>query len=115
MDESIAMNTLYRSRAYQAVDKERIDLLGGVIKDKLRNGQSITQPEWIDFQGKYAAAGGNIQGFTQAMHRWDKAANTSVVNEVMRHTSLPAGQRMIEVLGGDPLRDFNNATQAPTE
>lgn len=108
MDESIALNTLYRSSAYQAADKAKIDELGSVIKDKLRGGQQISPEDWLDFQGKYAAAGGRIQGFGAAIHRWDKAANVSAVNEVMRHNMTPAGQRMISVLGGDPLQDYRN-------
>jgi hypothetical protein len=110
MDESIALNTLYRSRAYQAVDKERIDDLGSVVKQKLRNNQSISSNDWTDLQGQYIAGGGRIQGFTQAIRRWDKAANTSLVNEVMRHSQTAAGQRMIESMGGDPLRDYRNTT-----
>lgn len=108
MDESIALNAMFRSKAYQALDKERADELGIVIKDKLRNNQSLSSEDLIDFQGKYAAAGGRIQGFTQAMQRWSKGANTSIVNEVMRHSQTPAGQRMITVLGGDPLVDYSN-------
>lgn len=116
MDESVALTTMYRSEAYQAVDKQRIDDLASVIKQKLRNNQAISSEDWTDLQGQYAAAGGRIQGFTQAVRRWDKAANTSVVNEVMRHSQTAAGQRMIEVMGGDPLRDYRNQLgQSPGE
>jgi hypothetical protein len=108
MDESIGLNTLYRSRAYQAADKQRVDELGQAIKSKLRGNQPLTSEDWIDFQGRYAAAGGRVQGFTQAVQRWDKLANHSVVNEVMRHTQRPDGQRMIGVLGGTPLGDYSN-------
>lgn len=106
MDESIALTTMYSSKAYQAMDKEKIDLLGTVIKQKLRKNETLSEDDWVKFQGEYAASGGRIQGFTQAMRRWDKASNTSIVNEVMRHNQRPSGQRMIEMLGGDALRDY---------
>ena len=115
MDESIALTSMFRSKAYQATDKARIDSLGAVIKDKLRNNESLSPEDWVDFQGKYAAAGGRIQGFSQAMQRWDKGANVSIVNEVMRHSQTPAGQRMLEVMGGDPLKDYTNQAGAPEE
>jgi hypothetical protein len=109
MDESIALNTMYRSRAYQAMDKERIDELGLNVKNKMRGNEPLTAEDFIDFQGKYAASGGRIQGYSQAIQRWNKAANTSIVNEVMRHSQTAAGQRMNEVLGGDPLQDYRNS------
>lgn len=106
MDESIALTAMYRSSAYKAVDKQRVDSLGTTIKQKLMNNQSLTEEDWVDFQGKYAAAGGRVQGFTQAVQRWDKKANVSVVNEVMRHSQTQAGQRMLGVMGGDMLPDY---------
>lgn len=108
MDESIALSTQYRSKAYQAMDKEKIDALGTVVKEKARNNQPISQEDWIDLQARYAASGGRIDGFNAAVRRWDKAANTSLVNEIMLHSQTPAGQRMGEALGGDPLRDYSN-------
>jgi hypothetical protein len=107
MDESIAVTEMYRGAAYAAATKERIDSLAVTVKEKLRNNQSLTEEDWIELEGRYAAAGGRIQNFTQAVRRWDKNANTSVVNEVMKHSQTAAGQRMIEIMGGDPLEDFN--------
>jgi uncharacterized membrane protein YjjB (DUF3815 family) len=114
MDESIALNTMYRSSAYQAMDKERLDALGTVVKQKSRNGEPITQEDWIDFQGQYAASGGRIQGFGAAMRRWDKAAKTSLVDEMMKHSQTAAGQRLNEAMGGDPLRDYAANAESPT-
>jgi hypothetical protein len=114
MDESLAINTMYRSRAYQAMDKQRIDDLGTVIKDKLRDNQPLTPEDFVDFQGRYAAAGGRVQGYQQAIHRWDKAANISVVNEAMKHSQTPAGQRLNQVMGGDALQDYRTQVPDPT-
>lgn len=108
MDESIAMNTAFKQSAYQAVDKERIDKLGAVIKEKMRNNQPLTSDDFYDFQVKYAAKGGRIEGYTAAIQRWNKAANTSIINQVMQHNMTPRGQRMITVLGGTPMADYTN-------
>lgn len=108
MDESIGLNTVFRNKAYQAMDKARIEDLGTVIKDKMRNKQQLTPDDWIEFQGKYAAAGGRIDGYAAALQRWDKQANTSIVNEAMRHNQTTAGKRLVEVMGGSGLEDYNN-------
>ena len=103
MDEAIALNTVYTSRAYEAMDKDRIDKLGTVIKQKLRNKEQISEDDWTDLMGKYAAAGGRIEGFQKAVMRWDKVANTSITEQVMRHNQTAKGQRMVLLLGGEPL------------
>jgi hypothetical protein len=113
LDEAVASNELYRSQVYQAMDKERTDVVGEAIKQKLRGNQPITDDDWSTFQAKYAAAGGNIQGFARAVQRWNKEANVSVVNSVMQHSKTMKGQMLNEVLGGDSLADFNNQLNQP--
>jgi hypothetical protein len=113
MDESIAINERFRSKAYQAMDKEKIDALGVIIKDKLRNNQTLTSEDWLDLQGKYAAAGGRIEGFTKAVIRWDKASNESIINSLREHSNTVAGRRMSQVLGADEFEDYTN--QPPQE
>lgn len=106
MDESVALTERWRGSAYKAADKDKIDNLGTVIKEKLRNNQSLSSEDWLEFQGKYAASGGRVQGFAAAMKRWDRGANSSVVNELAKHNGTMAGQRMLEIMGGDPLVDY---------
>lgn len=113
LDESIALNTVYRSKAYQAMDREKIEALGSVVKEKLRSGKPIEEADWTDLMGKYAARGGRIEGFAQAVQRWDRNAKTSLVNQMAQHARTPAGQRMILLMGGEPLADFTN--QPPAE
>ena len=108
MDESLAVSTVFRSRAYQAMDKERIDFLGQMVKEKLRGNQQLTSEDWTELQGKYAASGGRIEGFARAVQRWDKASNKSMVNTLMEHHNTPAGKRMVEVLGGEALPDYRD-------
>lgn len=112
MDESVAMNHRFRLRAYEAADKERLEELGVVIKQKIRDG-GLTEEDILDFGSRYAAAGGRIQNYGAALQRWMKSANQSEVNTLMRAHGSQYGQRLLEVMGGDPLEDL--ATQAPPE
>lgn len=113
MDESIALNTVYTSRAYDAMDKVRIDKLATVVKQKLRNGEQPSEEDWNDLLGKYAAAGGRIEGFQKAVLRWQKSANISITQEVMKHSQTQAGKRMILLLGGEPLESMPPETEPP--
>lgn len=108
MDESIARNEMYRSAVYKAVDKQRIDALGTIIKDKLRDNEPLTSEDWLQFQAAYASKGGRIEGFTQAVARWGDKANKSIINSLAEHNQTMAGRRMIEIMGGDPLQDYTN-------
>jgi hypothetical protein len=105
MDDSIATSAIFRSRAYQAMDKERLDVLGQVVKDKIRSGEEV---DWLELQGEYASRGGRIESFGAAVQRWEKAANVAAANSLMQHNRTEAGKRMILVMGGEPLPDYRN-------
>lgn len=107
MDESVAMNHRFRLVAYQAADKERIEKLGSVVKEKIRAG-TLDEEDIHDFAGRYAAAGGRVQSYSAALQRWTRAANESEVNTIMRAQGTWRGQRMLEVMGADPLPDYVN-------
>lgn len=111
MDETIALNERYRLTAYKANDKQRIEDLGVVVKDKMRRG-SLTEEDVHDVMSKFAAGGGRIEGFGQALQRWSRDASTSSVNTLMRAQRTSYGQRMMEVMGADPLDDFSSAPPA---
>lgn len=110
MDESVAMNHKFRMVAYQAADRERVEKLGVVIKQKIADG-TLEEDDVMDFAAKYASVGGRVQGFGAAMQRWTKAATESEVNTIMRAIGTERGQRMMEVMGGDPLPDLVNGEE----
>lgn len=107
MDESVALNHKYRMVAYKAADRERIEKLGTVIKEKIRNG-GLTEDDVLEFASRYAAAGGRVQSYGEAIQRWTKTATQSDINVIMRAQQSSYGQRMMEVMGGDPLPDAVN-------
>lgn len=105
MDESIGLETHFRQKAYEAMDKDKIEKLGMTIKNRLKEGQLPSFEELYDFQARYVQSGGRIEGFTQAIQRWQKASNVSLLNRVMEHSQTAEGQRMAIMLGGVPIED----------
>jgi hypothetical protein len=111
MGEAIALDALYRSTAYKAKDKERLADLGEIVKTKLRAGSNPSQEELESFMVRYAASGGKMDKFAQSLQGWNKNANVSVVNQMRMQLGSPLSQRMMEVMGGEPLGDFYNQNE----
>lgn len=111
MDESIALTTLYRQKQYQAMDRARLERLGEVVKSKLYDGQVPTDEELEDFMLRYTRSGGRIENFAQAMQRWNRDANTSVVNQLADKMRSPYAQTLQTIMGGERLTDYTTSTQ----
>ena len=77
MDEAIALNNLYRNKAYEALDRDRIERLGIAVKTKLANGHAPTEEEMEDFMMRYARSGGRIENSSSSLQRWTRDANVS--------------------------------------
>jgi hypothetical protein len=107
IDEAIALEHRFRQVAYKEADRERVEKLGAVVKMKIANG-TLTEEDVNDFAAKYAAVGGRPESYGAALQRWTRQANESEVNKIMRAHQTSYGQRMFEVMGGDPLPDFYN-------
>jgi hypothetical protein len=107
MDESVAMNHNFRMVAYQASDRERIEKLGTVIKQRILDG-GLDEEEILEFADRYAQVGGRVQNYGAALQRWTRSANESQVNAILRAHQTSRGQRLLEVMGGDPLEDYLN-------
>jgi hypothetical protein len=106
MDEAVALNHYFRLNAYKAKDRERVEKLGTIIKQKMRAG-TFTEDDALEFMSKYAAAGGRIENYSQAIQRWFKAAHQSDINRLMQAHRSSYGQRLLEVMGADPLEDLS--------
>jgi hypothetical protein len=109
MDESIALNNLYRNKSYEALDRDRIDRLGYAIKSKLYDNQVPAPEEMEDFMNRYTRSGGRIENFQQSMQRWSKDANVSIINQTMARTNTPSGMKLKMIMGGEGLDDYANA------
>lgn len=112
MDESVALNNLYRLKAYQASDRDRMEFLGEKVKGSLYKNQFPDDESMDGFMKDYAAAGGRLENFNGTMQRWMKDANTSTVEKMRSKLQSSYGQRLSEIMGGEPLSDYTNATAA---
>lgn len=108
MDEAIALNNLYRMKAYQAADRDRQEQLGEKVKSYLYKNQMPPDDVLEGFMKDYAKAGGRTENFNAAMQRWMKDANTSVVEKMRSKLNTSYGQRLNEIMGGTPLPDYNH-------
>jgi len=106
MDEAVALNTIYRQKTYQAMDRARIERLGQIVKTKLYNNELPTDEEFEDFMLKYTRSGGRIENFSQAMQRWSRDANVSIVNQLANRLNSPYGQTLQSIMGGERLPDY---------
>ena len=115
MDEAVALNAMYRNKSYEAMDRSRIERLGKVVKTKLYNGDMPSDDEMDDFMLRYTRSGGRIENFNQAMQRWSRDANVSIVNQLAAKQGSPYSQKLQMLMGGE-LPDWSNAPQqAATE
>lgn len=108
MDEAVALNNIYRNKGYDALDKDRLESLGRVVKTALRNGEAPDENELHTFMGKYAAAGGRQENFSAAMQRWQRDANVSVINKTAAALNKNTGRRYQELMGGYVAPDYVN-------
>lgn len=108
MDEAVALNNLYRNKAYEAMDRARIEALGQAVKTKLANNQMPDSEEMEEFMQAYANSGGRIETFSSSLQRWMRDANVSVVNQMAQKMSSSYGRKMQAIMGGEPLEDYQN-------
>lgn len=106
MDEAVALNNLYRVKAYQAADQDRMEALGERVKMSLTKGQ-MPDSETIDqFFQDYTSIGGRPEQFNRTLQRWMKDSNISVIEQMRAKINSPYGQRLNEIMGGVPLEDY---------
>lgn len=113
MDEAVALNNMYRLKAYQAADRERMEKLGERVKTSLVRGQAPDVEDLERFFADYTSIGGRPENFNAALQRWMKDANVSVIEKMRANINSPYGQRLNEIMGGVPLEDYRNTVQEP--
>lgn len=112
MDEALALNNMYRLNSYVIADRDRMSALGAVVKTKLMNNQIPSDEEFFTFMTDYAKIGGRVENFNAALQRWMKDANVSVIEKIRANLGTTTGQRLNEIMGGEPLEDFRNSPDA---
>lgn len=113
MDEAVALNNMYRLKSYEAADTARREALGERAKSYLNKNQFPPDDVIDDLMKDYARAGGRIENFQASMQKWTRDANVSVVEKMRAKMQSPYGQRLSEIMGGEPLPDWNNTVIEP--
>ncbi len=108
LDEAVAIDAMYRYKAYALKDSTRRNALGQTIKSHMIGGRDPTTEQIEDFAESYAKFGGKSKDFNNYMTQLYKAANLSQVNKLQEGLSSPFSQSMQEVMGGERLRDFSD-------
>ena len=88
------------------MDRARLERLGEAVKSKLYAGQVPTDADLENFMLRYTRSGGRIENFAQAMQRWNRDANVSVVNQLADKMRSPYAQTLQTIMGGERLRDY---------
>jgi len=109
LDEAIQLDSMYRFAKYKALDKDRIETYGAIVKSKLAGDKinTLSTEDWREMATGYAAAGGRIENFNGWVHRQMLGANQSVVNKMKTQLTDPVVRNMQTVMGGE-LPDFLN-------
>ena len=121
MDEAVALNAIYRNKTYEVLDKTRLANLGRVVKASLYNGEAPDAEELEGFMKRYAETGGRVENFNQAMSRWMKDANVSVVNQTAQKLGSPMARKLRQIMGDEgQIPDYQNGAapgvaQTPVE
>jgi hypothetical protein len=115
MDEAVGLSQYYRNKAYEAVDRARIERLGTVVKSKLYGNEAPSSEEVEDFMLRYARAGGDVQNFGRSLQRWSRDADVSIINQTMAKTNTTYGRRLKEIMGAQPIDDYQNGAPSPDE
>jgi hypothetical protein len=113
MDEAIMLDAIYRDKGNKLRDRERIEDLGAIVRQKLADRETLDQDEMHEFMGKYVAAGGAHDTFVRELQRWTKDANVSTVNDLASKLDNPYSKRLQVLMGGKPHPDYYNQPVDP--
>ncbi|PHQ81740.1 MAG: hypothetical protein COB66_01325 [Coxiella sp. (in: Bacteria)] len=106
LDEAIAIDAVYRYKAYGLADAKKRAVLGQAIKTTLIAGQNPTLEQIEGFAEGYAAAGGRSEEFNKWFTQLNRTTNLSQANKISQSLSSPFTQSMQRLMGGREFRDF---------
>jgi hypothetical protein len=108
LDEAVALDALYRYKAYSSRDAKKRAILGQAIKTKMVAGMDPTTEELNNFSSRYAELGGKQDQFNRFYTQLYKGANLSQTNKLMDNLNSPFSQSMQRLMGGEDQADFSS-------
>lgn len=106
LDEAIALDALYRFKAYGLRDAKKRQLLGESIKSTMLAGQNPSTEQIEGFVQQYVETGGRQEEFNQWFGQLYTTANLSQTSKLQNDLNSPFSQSMQKLMGGKELRDF---------
>lgn len=106
LDEAIALDALYRFKAYGLKDAKKRQVLGEAVKSTMIAGQEPTLEQVEGFTQSYVETGGRQEEFNQWFGQLYKSANLSQTSKLQENLNSPFNQSMQRLMGGKELRDF---------
>jgi hypothetical protein len=108
LEESVAMDAMYRKNSLQLLDNARMNELGQAAKTAMYAGSQVAPEVTQQFLADYVKAGGNQGNFNKWFLDQSKGANISAVNRSMENFTNPRAQTLQRVMGGVLLPDYRN-------
>jgi len=103
LDESVAMDALYRSNALKTRDHVRLEELGQAVKTSLYAGHELAPDIAVNVMADYVKAGGTQTNFNSWFLSQLKGANVPTANRVMENFHNPRAVYLQTLMGGVPL------------
>lgn len=100
MDESIAVDYYYRLKAYDAKDRNNMEVLRSAVRKSVIQGNTLEENEYGKFAEEYLKAGGKTKNFNKFVMEQYTSANTTASQKLSTQLSNPYAQRMQEFLRG---------------
>ena len=104
LDESVAVQTYYRTKAYQSYRQEKVNQIGRNVRTQFRSGE-FDSGAYRSFMQGYAEQGGTVDGYDQWIHSQAVGATESQIYGMYNENMSPEGRYMQRVLGAD-IPDF---------
>jgi hypothetical protein len=108
LEESVAMDAMYRQNAMTVLDNSRLQELGAAAKTALYGGSQLAPGIAQQFMSDYVKAGGRQENFNKWFLNESKSANISAVNKTFENFHNPRSQSLQQTMGGVLLPDFHN-------
>lgn len=107
MDESIAVNSYYRSLGYRAHRMAELESLGATFKSQIRSEDGASPEDLQEVMSKFVQKGGRMETFNRWMMNQYSNATESTVNKMRDKLKTQEGRYLQSVMGA-PLTDEYN-------
>ncbi len=102
LDEAVLMDTVFRYQTYRLADREKSTRLGQAMVSQLRaaDGKELDPAVVKDFQEKYLAAGGNVEGFNRKIKSAYANASTDASERLRKVITNDAQAKQLSIMLG---------------